>query len=113
MASTIFTTPVPPPSAYHHRQRLLDELTGQASECQFPEPVTPPVIGGEPCYRVYSCAECGSVLHVNGGKADQAEPIAVVFVICGFCAYPDFAWDLPFPEDLCRCFGWVYLNDED
>lgn len=108
-----FINPVTPPDTYHYRQPILGDLSGTAGECQFPEPVEPPRFNGELFFRVYVCPECGSVLHANGVNLDQPEPLVTVFVICGFCAYPDFVRDLPYPEDLCRCFGWVYLNDED
>lgn len=99
--------------AHHYRQPILGDITGAAGECQYPEPVDPPHFNGERFYRVYKCPECHLVLHVNGGNLDQPEPLDVVLVVCGFCSYPDFVRDNAFPEDLCRCFGWVYLDDED
>ncbi|HEU5129310.1 MAG TPA: hypothetical protein VFU12_15105 [Glycomyces sp.] len=98
--------------AYHYRQMLLGDITGQASACQFPEPVDPPKVGDDLYALVYLCARCGMALHVNGGNVNQPEPITAVYVICGHCNYPDFVRDLAFPEDLCPCFGWVYLNED-
>lgn len=110
---SFFTTEPALKPVYHYRQGLLNDLDGRTGECQFPEQVDPPRIGGKTLFRIYKCPECASILFANGGKPDQTEALAVVFVICGCCSYPDFVRDLPYPEDLCPCFGWVYIDDDD
>ncbi|GAA2145038.1 hypothetical protein [Glycomyces algeriensis] len=102
-----------PVLAYHWRKLIFGDLTGQPSECQFPEPIEPPRLGDEVFYKVYKCAECGMVLHINGGDLDQRHTLDIILVVCGHCSHPEIVRDLSYPEYLCRCFGWVYLDDED